>query len=103
MNFIKPITGVILLSQLVPAAIANDSDQEEIEQIVVTGTRTAKLLSDSPVKVDVISGETIAQLSQSTLAQALNFYTWCRCNTQPKRWLQHPNARLRQPTRFSVS
>jgi outer membrane receptor for ferrienterochelin and colicins len=54
------------IAQTVP-----DSDQEE--HIVVTGTRTAKLLSNSPVLVDVIDGETIAKISQGTLANTLNY------------------------------
>lgn len=43
------------------------------EHLVVTGTRTVKLLSNSPVLVDVVDGETIAKISQGTLAQALNY------------------------------
>ncbi|MBU2979791.1 TonB-dependent receptor [Alteromonas sp. C1M14] len=42
------------------------------ETIVVTGTRTAKMLYNSPVKVDVIAQETIARLSQGTLKQLLD-------------------------------
>jgi outer membrane receptor for ferrienterochelin and colicins len=48
-------------------------DKNQAEHIVVTGTRTAKLLSNSPVLVDVIDGGTIAKISQGTLAQALNY------------------------------
>lgn len=44
-----------------------------LEKIVITGTRTPKLLSNSPVSVDVISRDEIKLLSQSTIAQALNF------------------------------
>nr|QXF14450.1 vitamin B12 transporter BtuB [uncultured bacterium] len=43
------------------------------ETIVVTGTRTPKFLSNSPVSVNVISGVTMNVLSQSTVAQALNY------------------------------
>jgi outer membrane receptor for ferrienterochelin and colicins len=62
----------ILLLVLANTAIAS-SETDYQEHIVVTGTRTVKLLSDSPVLVDVISGETIAKISQGTLAQALNY------------------------------
>jgi outer membrane receptor for ferrienterochelin and colicins len=48
-------------------------DKNQAEHIVVTGTRTAKLLSNAPVLVDVIDGGTIAKISQGTLAQALNY------------------------------
>ncbi|TYK64999.1 TonB-dependent receptor plug domain-containing protein [Colwellia echini] len=43
------------------------------EVIVVTGTRTPKLLSNSPVKVEVIDQEQVGLLTQGTIAQALNF------------------------------
>lgn len=49
------------------------SDIKPLEHIVVTGTRTAKFLSNSPVLVEVIDGEIIAKISQGTLAQALNY------------------------------
>ena len=49
------------------------SDLEQHERIVVTGTRTVKLLSNSPVLVEVVDGEIIAKISQGTLAQALNY------------------------------
>ena len=45
----------------------------EIERFVISGTRTAKLLSDSAVDVNVIAGDVLAQISQGTVAQALNF------------------------------
>lgn len=68
----------MMLSALILATpmltIAKPSiDIEQHERIVVTGTRTAKLLSDSPVLVDVIDGDTIAKISHGTLAQALNY------------------------------
>lgn len=62
---------VLALPITVIAQTSPNSDQEE--HIVVTGTRTAKLLSNSPVLVDVIDGETIAKISHGTLAQALNY------------------------------
>ncbi|MBU2871683.1 TonB-dependent receptor [Colwellia sp. E2M01] len=43
------------------------------EVIVVTGTRTPKLLANSPVQVEVIEQEQINLLTQGTIAQALNF------------------------------
>lgn len=59
------------MPMLTIAKPASEIDQHE--RIVVTGTRTAKLLSDSPVLVDVIDGKTIAKISHGTLAQALNY------------------------------
>lgn len=43
------------------------------EETVVTGTRTPKTTLDSPVKVDVVSGEVLRKVSQSTVGRALNF------------------------------
>ena len=59
---------MLLLPVLTMAQASSD-----LERIVVTGTRTAKLLSNSPVLVEVVDGETIAKISQGTLAQALNY------------------------------
>jgi outer membrane receptor for ferrienterochelin and colicins len=71
--YIKASLSAIILALPITsiAQTAPDTDQEE--HIVVTGTRTAKLLSNSPVLVDVIDGETIAKISHGTLAQALNY------------------------------
>ncbi|PAJ73419.1 hypothetical protein CJF42_16020 [Pseudoalteromonas sp. NBT06-2] len=61
-----PITLFFYNSQ----SIAADKD---IEHIVVSGTKTNKLLSNSPVLVDVIDGETLKAISQGTLAKVLDF------------------------------
>ena len=45
----------------------------DLEHIVISGTRTPKLLSNSPVSIQVIDQETIEILTQGTLANALNF------------------------------
>lgn len=60
------ILGLSLATSFVAQA------EESTETIVVTGTRTPKLLSNSPVKVDVIDQETIARLSRGTLRQVLD-------------------------------
>ena len=49
------------------------SQSYELDSVVTTGTRTPKLLKDSPVSVEVISSEQLAVLSSGTLAEALNF------------------------------
>ncbi|WP_343847170.1 TonB-dependent receptor [Bowmanella denitrificans] len=61
----------LLAVTLVPNALANEIQQ--VERLVVSGTRTPKLLNNSPVAVDVVSGELLQQVSRGTLAQALNF------------------------------
>ena len=49
------------------------SDNSTMETIVVSGTKTPKLLNDSPVAVEVIEGSTIALLTKGSLAAALDF------------------------------
>ena len=52
----------------------NVAKQKKVNEIIViTGTRTPKLLSNSPVQIDVIDEEQINLLTQGTIAQALNF------------------------------
>jgi outer membrane receptor for ferrienterochelin and colicins len=45
----------------------------ELDSVVTTGTRTPKLLNDSPVSVNVITAEQLSVISSGTLAEALNF------------------------------
>ncbi|NTS77095.1 TonB-dependent receptor [Catenovulum sp. SM1970] len=81
LNTISQAIALALASPIVLAATDADSDtqkdaQEEYqhtEHIVVSGTRTPKLLSDSPVSVQVIDAKTIDVLTTGTLAQALNY------------------------------
>jgi len=53
--------------------LSPNSVAQEMETLVVSGTRTPKLLSDSPVSIEVIEAETIELLSQGTLANVLDF------------------------------
>ena len=46
-----------------------------LDQIVVTGTKTYKRKSDSPVNVDVINNNTLANLLVCNLAEGLNYST----------------------------
>lgn len=45
----------------------------ELDSVVTTGTRTPKLLNDSPVSINVITAEQLSIVSSGTLAEALNF------------------------------
>ena len=45
--------------------------EDALERVVVTGTRTPKLLASSPVKIDVVDKAEIARLSKGTLRQVL--------------------------------
>ncbi|WP_232367611.1 TonB-dependent receptor plug domain-containing protein [Alteromonas pelagimontana] len=62
-----------VLSFAVAATVISTAVKSEdgIEKVVVTGTRTPKLLASSPVKVDVIDGQAVARLSRGTLRQVL--------------------------------
>lgn len=58
------------------ALVAAEPDSKELtslNSVVVTATRTPKLLVDSPVSIEVISGESLRKVSQTTLARALDF------------------------------
>lgn len=70
---IKASLSVLILALPITGIAQSSLEQTQYERIVVTGTRTAKLLSNSPVLVDVIGGEIIAKVSQGTMAQALNY------------------------------
>ena len=64
----------LLCTSLISFAEAVEQpDDNHLEHIVVSGTRTPKLLSNSPVSIQVIDQETIQLLTQGTLANALNF------------------------------
>lgn len=69
--YLKTSISALILAMPLMAAAQTHPDTEE--HIVVTGTRTAKLLSNSPVLVEVVDGELIAKISHGTLAQALNY------------------------------
>lgn len=64
---------LIVVLSLPILGMSQEYQSESVEHIVVTGTRTAKLLSNSPVLVEVVDGEDIAKISYGTVAQALNF------------------------------
>lgn len=70
---IKASLSALIFALPIDTIAQTTADKTQTERIVVTGTRTAKLLSNSPVLVDVIDGETIAKISHGTLAQALNY------------------------------
>ncbi len=49
------------------------ADQSEEEITTTTGTRTPKLLTETPVAVDIVSGEDIDRITIGTLEDALDF------------------------------
>ena len=66
--------GTSIAQQSAEGSQSNDSAKDNVaDHIVVTGTRTAKLLNNSPVLVEVIDGQVMAKIAQGTLAQGLNY------------------------------
>ncbi len=49
------------------------ADAKSFKKVVITATRTPKLLEDSPVAVEVVSGDALRKVSQTTLARGLDF------------------------------
>lgn len=54
---------------------------EELNQVVVTGTRTAKRRTDSPVIVNLINSETLQQVVATDLSEGLRFQPGLRVET----------------------
>lgn len=63
----------VCLANPVFAIAEEGASVSDMDKVIVTGTRTPKLLSNSPVSVEVIDGATIELLSQGTLASILDF------------------------------
>ena len=72
--YIIPLLFVLMsLSKVNAEEVDNSYKHTDTEVIVITGTRTPKLLSNSPIPVSVISQEEIELITQGTVAQALNY------------------------------
>ena len=56
-------------------------NNERLDEIVVTGTRTAKRKTDSPVIVNLIDSETLAQVVATDLSEGLRFQPGLRVET----------------------
>lgn len=68
MIIVQNVTALIVLLLASSSAFTY-----QLDSIVTTGTRTPKLLKDSPVPIDVISAEQLSVVSSGTLSEALNF------------------------------
>lgn len=51
------------LSQTEPELILLEHDEEEIEQVIITATRSSRTIADMPTRVEVISGEELQEKS----------------------------------------
>jgi outer membrane receptor for ferrienterochelin and colicins len=66
------------------AAESDEKKLTSLNNVVVTATRTPKLLVDSPVSVEVVTGEALRKVSQTTLALALDFLPGVVVKRSPK-------------------
>lgn len=66
------------------AAESDEKKLTSLNSVVVTATRTPKLLVDSPVSVEVVTGEALRKVSQTTLARALDFLPGVVVKRSPK-------------------
>lgn len=79
------ITAGSVCASSVLAAVENDEKKlTSLNSVVVTATRTPKLLVDSPVSVEVVTGEALRKVSQTTLARALDFLPGVVVKRSPK-------------------
>jgi len=76
------LLSLVFCSLVVPN-IALSADYA-LDSVVTTGTRTPKLLMDSPVAVQVITSEQLEMVSSGTLAEALNFIPGVVLSRSPK-------------------
>jgi len=67
------ITAQNITALVVLLLVASSAFTYQLDSIVTTGTRTPKLLKDSPVPIDVITSEQLSVVSSGTLSEALNF------------------------------
>jgi len=79
------MTAGSVCASSVLAAVENDGKKlTSLNSVVVTATRTPKLLVDSPVSVEVVTGEALRKVSQTTLARALDFLPGVVVKRSPK-------------------
>ena len=67
------IASAQTLPRKVIQPIESYASQKNAEEVVVTGTRTEKLLTESPVKIDVVTSLELEQITLGTMEQALAF------------------------------
>jgi len=68
-SLVVPITATVLIAKPVNA----EEHTAELDQIVITGTRTPRALEDSPVRVEVITREDLDRLHARSLQDALRY------------------------------
>ncbi|HSC66203.1 MAG TPA: TonB-dependent receptor [Cellvibrio sp.] len=73
-SFLLAITASVICASATVVADAAEGEEKliSLDKVVSTGTRTPKLLVDSPVAVEVVEGEKLRKASQTTVARALD-------------------------------
>ncbi|BDD12166.1 TonB-dependent receptor (plasmid) [Fulvitalea axinellae] len=61
--------------------ISMAENSKELEAVVVTGTRTQRKITDSPVAVNVLNAQTLSFTQSSTLSEGLSFQPGLRMET----------------------
>ena len=71
----QPLTRkvTVMAGQTVEARVTLQESNVNLEEIVVTGTRTAKRITDSPVIVNLINSEELNQVVATDLSEGLRF------------------------------
>lgn len=69
--YIKKVT--IIAGQTVNVSVTLRESNVNLEEIVITGTRTAKRITDSPVIVNLINSEELDQVVATDLSEGLRF------------------------------
>lgn len=67
------LAGMLLTNSAALAAPAEDSQQFELDTVVVTATKTEKKIKDVPASVSVITANDLAKANIQTLDQALHY------------------------------
>lgn len=67
------LAGMLLTNSAVLAAIPADTEEFELDTIVVTATKTEKSIKDVPASVSVITADDLAKANIQTLDQALHY------------------------------
>jgi outer membrane receptor for ferrienterochelin and colicins len=76
--------GIVLLFSLVAQGQENKKDslkQAQLQELVITGTKTFKRKTESPVLVQVLDAKTLQQLQVCNLAEGLKFQPGLRMET----------------------
>jgi len=82
-RILRPLAfSLVLLAMACPVSAQETEPIEEDDEIVVTGTKTKKLLKETPVKTEVVTRKEIERTGATTLTEALAHKTGVRVDNQ---------------------